>query len=73
MFNNRSEMYGSCEYCGSPLQPVWFTEKEYEISSNGVRYATGRQRRACSHLVCMDCLKNFAVDDTFDGPWEKIR
>lgn len=54
------------------LIPVWFTEEETKVA-NGTMYKTGRVRRACSHLVCEACLKNFCVDDTFDGPWHNRR
>lgn len=61
--------FGICD-CGGKLYPVYFTEEEYEIH-DGIRIKTGRKRRAVSHLVCDYCLKNFCVDDTFDGPWHK--
>lgn len=60
--------YGKCEQCGIELEPVWFTEEETKVS-NGIMIHTGRKRRACSHLVCPQCLKNYAVDDSFDGNW----
>lgn len=60
--------YGTCDRCGGKLIPIWFTEEETK-TYNGIIYQTGRIRRACSHLVCENCLKNFAVDDSFDGPW----
>ena len=59
--------FGCCE-CGAELEAVWFTEDEY-ASADGISYRTGRQRRAVSHLVCPDCLRNYPVDDSFDGPW----
>ncbi len=61
--------YGNCCYCEAPLEPIWFTEKEYK-TINGHLYATGRTRRACSHLFCTECGKNNAVDDSYDGPWQ---
>ena len=63
--------FGVCD-CGGSLIPVWFTEEETKVA-NGIMYKTGRVRRACSHLVCEDCLKNFCVDDTIDGPWHNRR
>lgn len=60
--------YGQCEQCGADLKPIWFTEEEYQIIG-GISIKTGRKRRACSHLVCPDCLKNYCVDDSFDGPY----
>lgn len=63
--------FGVCD-CGGSLIPVWFTEEETKVA-NGIMYKTGRVRRVCSHLVCEDCLKNFCVDDTFDGPWHNRR
>lgn len=62
--------YGKCDFCGGQLHPVWFTEEE-KVVNHGIMQTTGRVRRACSHLVCECCLKNFAVDDTFDGPWHR--
>lgn len=62
--------YGICDYCGGELYPVWFTEEETNIE-HGSMYKTGRRRRAVSHLVCEQCLKNFVVDDSFDGPWTR--
>lgn len=66
-----SNHYGQCE-CGGDLFPVWFTEyEEEEITADGIGFKikTGRTRRACSHLVCEMCLRNYCVDDSFDGPW----
>ena len=66
--NTKVAFYGLCE-CGGSLIPVWFTEEEYKVTQDGFQYRTGRKRRAVSHLVCEDCLKNFCVDDSFDGAW----
>ena len=57
--------YGTCECCGGKLYPVLFTEKEYD------RYhtPTGRTRCAIDCLVCEDCMKEYTVDDSMDGPW----
>lgn len=63
-----SDRYGVCEECQTPLEPVWFTEDQYVIIG-GYRCKTGRQRTACSHLICPCCLKKYVVDDSFDGPW----
>ncbi len=60
--------FGTCSRCGGTLAPIWFTEEEVK-TANGVKWRTGRKRRAVSHLVCEDCLKNFPVDDSFDGEW----
>lgn len=59
--------YGECE-CGGALRPVWFIEEEYEVVA-GIQCRTGRRRRACSHLTCECCLRNYCVDDSFDWPW----
>lgn len=64
-------MYGSCNSCKSKLEPVWFIEEERK-TVGGTLIKTGRERRACSHLVCA-CGKEFTVDDTFDGPWYSSR
>lgn len=64
MDNNR---YGQCD-CGGTLYPVFFTEEETVIQ-HGAMYRTGRKRCAISYLVCEECLRNYPVDDTFDGPW----
>lgn len=63
----KESKYGVCE-CGSPLEPVFFMEKEYKTIS-GIMVQTGRKRRACSHLLCTGCMRQYPVDDTFDGPW----
>ena len=60
--------YGVCEECGTPLEAEWFIEKEYEIIY-GCEYPTGRTRRAVSCLCCPHCLRQYVVDDSFDGPW----
>lgn len=60
-------VYGEC-VCGNELSPVWFTEYETE-KIGGYSYKTGRKRRACSHLICENCGKEYCVDDTFDGEW----
>lgn len=65
----KDNFYGVCNVCGGSLEPIWFIEEEYKVTSFGSKYRTGRTRRAVSHLTCSDCLKNFPVDDTFDGPW----
>lgn len=59
--------FGECT-CGDKLVPVWFTEEETE-TANGIMWRTGRKRRAVSHLTCEDCLRNYPVDDSFDGAW----
>ena len=61
--------YGECE-CAGKLSPVWFQEEEIAIM-HGIMCRTGRHRRAVSHLVCEECLRNYAVDDSFDGPWTR--
>lgn len=60
--------FGKCDICDADLEPIWFEEEETKVE-HGCMYKTGRKRTACSHLVCPYCLKNFAVDDTFDRPW----
>lgn len=60
--------YGVCEECGTPLEAEWFIEKEYEIIY-GAEYPTGRTRRAVNCLYCPHCLRQYVVDDSFDGPW----
>lgn len=57
--------FGECK-CGGNLQPVYFTEEERK---KGIK--TGRKRRAVSHLVCENCLRNECIDDSFDGNWYK--
>lgn len=59
--------YGICT-CGGSLRPVYFREEETRVEY-GCIVKTGRFRMAVSHLVCESCLRNFAVDDSFDGPW----
>lgn len=62
--------FGTCDRCGGRLIPIWFTEEEADTFDGAIRL-TGRIRKACSHLVCENCLKNFIVDDSFDGPWRR--
>ena len=61
--------FGKCSNCDVDLEPVYFTEDEYETTFNGVQYKTGRKRRAVSHLVCPACFVHVTVDDSFDSPW----
>lgn len=63
-----NSMYGMCSECGTPLEPVWFTEEEYK-TINGCMYKTGRKRRAVDYLICSCCLRKVCVDDSFDGNW----
>ena len=60
--------YGECPYCGCELEAVWFTEEETAVEYD-VRYYTGRVRNAIDYLVCPQCLRNYCVDDSMDGPW----
>lgn len=61
-------IYGNCLECGGELHPVYFIEEETKVR-HGHMYLTGRKRRAVSHLVCENCLKNQCVDDSFYGDW----
>ena len=61
--------FGNCAECGCPLEAKWFIEDEYETTTFGVMYRTGRQRHAVDYLFCPDCGKKYCVDDSFDGPW----
>ena len=63
----RESSFGRCS-CGGMLYPVCFTEYEYQ-TIGGTMIRTGRSRRAVSHLICDECLKPQAVDDSLDGPW----
>lgn len=65
MSNN---IYGGCSECGTPLEPVWFTEEEYK-TVNGCIFKTGRKRRAVDYLVCPNCFHKEIVDNSFDGNW----
>jgi len=60
--------FGICDLCDVDLVPIWFTEEETKVT-DGIMYRTGRKRRAVSHLTCPCCLRNFCVDDSFDGAW----
>lgn len=60
--------FGKCDTCGTTLKPIWFEEEELR-EEHGCMFRTGRKRTACSHLVCPCCLKDFAVDGSFDEPW----
>lgn len=60
--------YGICSKCNIPLDPVWFTETEYNVEY-GIRHKTGRKRKAVDYLICPNCLSKVCVDDSFDRPW----
>ena len=60
--------FGICGTCGCELEPSYFVEEE-EIIQHGVRFKTGRVRRAVDCLVCPNCFRTACVDDSFDGPW----
>lgn len=66
-----TDIFGTCDRCGGDLHPIWFVEEETKVE-HGTMCKTGRKRTAVSHLTCNNCLKNFAVDDSFDGPWYKL-
>lgn len=59
--------YGNCD-CGASLRPVMFEEAESKVTQGRLHY-TGRYRKAVSSLSCPRCLKNYPVDDSFDGNW----
>lgn len=61
-------IYGECECCGVGLLPVWFEERESKIEYGSMVW-TNRYRKAVSHLTCGCCLRNYCVDDSFDGDW----
>ena len=63
-----------CE-CGNEVffEKVWFIEEETKVN-DGLMVRTGRWRKACDYIVCLQCGSNICVDDTFDGPWlNKLR
>lgn len=60
--------YGRCERCGTSLEPIWFTEEEIKYVK-GSMIKTGRVRQAVDVLICPHCLKQYCVDDSFDGNW----
>lgn len=65
MMNRREESVMQCDRCHSTfITKVRFLEEE-RIKGR----KTGRVRDAVSHLLCEECGRSFAVDDTFDGPW----
>lgn len=64
----RESIYGNCDRCNSQLEPIWFTEYEYE-TYGGTRVKTGRKRKSVSHLICPNCMKNYIVGDSYDGSW----
>lgn len=59
--------YGKCD-CGGNLEPIWFIEEEAKVMG-GIMTWTGRKRKACSHLACERCMKNYCVGDSLDGPY----
>lgn len=60
--------FGVCPTCECALEPNYFVMEE-EIVQNGMRFKTGRVKRAVDCLVCPNCLRIECVDDSFDGPW----
>lgn len=64
------QKYGTCKYCKEELVPIYFTEEETRVE-HGVMIKTGRKRRAVDCLICPKCLKEYCVDDSFDGGWHK--
>ena len=67
-----STRYGECSYCGAALEPVWFTEYEYEslrIGSHTTYVRTGRKRHNVDFLECPVCGKRYVVDDSFATQW----
>ena len=67
-----NQLYGDCPHCGGKLQAEWFVEEECRYV-NGHSYKTGRVRDAVAYIYCPNCLRNFPVDDSFDGPWREGR
>lgn len=65
---HRNELFAKCSECGGVLRPVYFTEEEIKVK-NGIMIKTGRKRQAVDRLTCTNCMKNEAVDDSFDGKW----
>ena len=61
-------VFGDCDNCGTPLQPVWFVEEEIRCIA-GTWVKTGLIRDAVSYLLCPECGAQIIVDDSFDGPW----
>lgn len=64
--------YGYCDKCGGLYKPIWFTEKETKVIKGALVY-TGRTRKACSHLECIECGNKEAIDDSFDGEWDLLK
>ncbi len=60
-------IFDNCE-CGGVVTAVWYEEEEFFPNSCTL---TGRVRTAVSHLSCIECFSNFAVDDSFDRPWRE--
>lgn len=68
MNTNLKDLYPQCPKCDSVMQPIYFIDEE-EIIRNGIRYKTGRTRKAVSHFECPICSDRECVDDSFDEPW----
>lgn len=57
--------------CGGTLHVSrWFIERETKTDGYGGLIYTGRKRKAADSLVCNNCLREYPVDDTFDGEWK---
>lgn len=62
------DINGVCSVCNGNLVPIWFIKEEYRYS-NGIRYKTGRKKRAVDYLCCQNCFHTETVDDSFDENW----
>ena len=67
----KNNIYGECCECGTPLEPIWFIQDEYN-TIDGCMYKTGRKRRAIDYLICPYCLCKECVDDSFDESWSYV-
>ena len=57
--------FGDC-ICGTPYEPVWFTEKEYGKN----HFPTGRIRKNIDYFYCPCCGRTAIYDgESFAKPW----
>ena len=54
---------GKCVKCGNLLEPVWAREDDP---------VNGRFRTILSYAVCPICGETETVDESFDGPWQRV-
>lgn len=71
-YESNANPFGICGTCGCELEPSYFVEEE-EIIQHGVRFKTGRVRRAVDCLVCPIQLRATVKVDLMEREREQRR